>query len=78
MTTSGVSSRRTFLKSAVASSMVITFPRPLRAQAKTFKIGVGPSGHRARWPSRGRRAGWVRRWRPMRSTPRAASSRWAA
>jgi branched-chain amino acid transport system substrate-binding protein len=39
MTTSGVS-RRTFLESAVASSVVISFPRPLRAQAKTFKIGV--------------------------------------
>jgi branched-chain amino acid transport system substrate-binding protein len=40
MTTSGVSSRRTFLKSAAAGAAIAGFPRPLRAQAKTFKIGV--------------------------------------
>ena len=46
MTTSGVSSRRTFLKSAVASSIVITFPRPLRAQAKDLQDRRRPSGDR--------------------------------
>ena len=38
MTTSGVS-RRTFLKSAIAPAALVGFPRPLRAQAKSFKIG---------------------------------------
>jgi branched-chain amino acid transport system substrate-binding protein len=33
-------SRRTFLSAAAAGAAVIGFPRPLRAQAKTFKIGV--------------------------------------
>jgi branched-chain amino acid transport system substrate-binding protein len=33
-------SRRTFLRTTVAGAAVLGFPRPLRAQAKTFKIGV--------------------------------------
>jgi branched-chain amino acid transport system substrate-binding protein len=33
-------SRRTFLRTTVAGVAVLGFPRPLRAQAKTFKIGV--------------------------------------
>ena len=33
-------SRRTFLRTSVAGAAVLGFPRPLRAQAKTFKIGV--------------------------------------
>ena len=32
--------RRTFLKTAVAGAAMLTVPRPLRAQAKTFKIGA--------------------------------------
>ena len=33
-------SRRTFLRTTVAGAAVLGFPRPLRAQARTFKIGV--------------------------------------
>src|SRR5256714_951141 len=33
-------SRRTFLRATVAGAAVVGFPHPLRAQAKTFKIGV--------------------------------------
>ena len=33
-------SRRTFLRTTVASAAMLGFPRPLRAQAKTFKIGT--------------------------------------
>ena len=33
-------SRRTFLRSAVVATAVTSFPSPLRAQAKTIKIGV--------------------------------------
>src|SRR5207248_9147377 len=33
-------SRRTFLRTSVAGAAVLGFPRPLRAQAKTFKIGA--------------------------------------
>src|SRR5438477_3782953 len=32
--------RRTFLRTAAVGATVLGFPRPLRAQAKTFKIGV--------------------------------------
>ena len=32
--------RRTFLRTTAASAVVVGFPRPGRAQAKTFKIGV--------------------------------------
>src|SRR5438552_12728980 len=33
-------SRRTFLRATVAGTAVVGFPLPLRAQAKTFKVGV--------------------------------------
>src|SRR2546423_2139486 len=33
-------SRRTFLRATVAGAAVVGFPHPLRAQAKTFKIGA--------------------------------------
>ena len=32
--------RRTFLRTTAAATAVVGFPRPLRAQAKTFKVGV--------------------------------------
>ena len=33
-------SRRTFLRATAAATAVMGFPLPLRAQAKTFKVGV--------------------------------------